>query len=159
MNVRKFPFVPATASGERRLKLAARAMLALLAVFAGTTAALAVNGRDFAGVYRYDKTADLGSQKQVTLSLRLFNHSGARVANAVVTLEGQRPVDDSYGNISGVSIDDSGSVPFGGRFTIPEAEYQRWQAGGMPHLRIEYLDIGGNHVRRPIELIRVLVGD
>ena len=159
MTTNKLCSTSGPATRGRRLHFLARlTMLALLALFA-TTPALAGNGRDFAGFYHYEKTADVGDTKQMTLSLRLFNYSGANVADAVVMLEGQLPLGETYGSIAGVYVDDGASGPVTGTFAIPDADYQRWQAGALPHLRIEYTDSNGNRVRRPIELIPALMGE
>lgn len=157
MNAKKINLASGPATRGRRLHLLVRlTMLALFALFA-TTPALAGNGRDFAGFYHYEKTADIGNNKQITLSLRLFNHSGASVAGAVVMLEGQLPLGETYGSIAGVYVNDGASVPVTGSFAIPDADYQRWQAGALPHLRIEYFNANGNRVRRPIELVPALL--
>lgn len=137
------------------VSLAIAALLALVA----TTPALAANGRDFAGLYHYDKTADLENQKQVNLSLRLFNYSGSFVGSAVLILEDELSIGQPYGSIAGISLDDGASVPITGSFAIPDAEYQRWQAGALPHLWIDYIDANGSRVRRPIELVPALMGE
>lgn len=126
-------------------------LLALFTLFA-IPPAHAVDGRDFAGVYQYARTADNGSLQQVSLSLRLFNYSGTDVTNATVALNGDAPA-ETYGSIAGVSISADAGVPVSGSFSIPAAEYESWQGGGVPRLSIEFTDAAGHQVYRIIELV------
>ncbi len=153
----RLPIAPAI-RGERLDFIVWIGALALLALSLAPHV-LAANGRDFAGFYRYEKTADLDQQKQVTLTLRLFNYSGANVSGAVVTLQGALPTGPGYGSITGVSVDDGGRTAITGSFTIPDNEYQRWQAGALPRIYIEYTDTAGNQMRRPIEIISAPMGE
>ncbi len=127
------------------------ARLLLLAVCVlCATAVLAVNGRDFAGFYRYRLTADFQDTKQVTLTLQLFNYSGSPVSAATVQMEDL--VTGATGSIAGVSINPGTSATVSGTFVIPADEFARWQAGGLPHLVIAYMGADGNLVLRQIEL-------
>ncbi len=121
--------------------------------------ALAADGRDFAGFYRYEKTADLPSgMKQVTLSLRLFNYSGADLTGAALVLENRLPLGATLGSVGGVSIDDGADAVVSGSFTVPDAEFQRWRSGGAPQFVLEYFDDEGDKVQRPVELIPAFGG-
>ncbi len=130
------------------------ALVSLLA----TVPALAANDRDFAGFYSYQKTADLSDNKQVTLTLLLLNFSGADVSGATVVVQSTLPFRQAFGNIADVSVNDNGNVSVSGSLTIPEAEYQRWQAGAQPLLIIEYTDDAGNPVQQPVDLIPSVAG-
>ncbi len=123
-------------------------LLAACALCAATV--LAVNGRDFAGFYRYRLTADFQDTKQVTLTLQLFNYSGAAVSGATVRMEDL--VTGATGSIAGVSINPGGSATVSGTFVIPADEFARWQAGGSPRLAIEYTSADGNRVSQLVEL-------
>ena len=140
-----------------------RAMLAILGVVSLVVAGLlfapippghATNGRDFAGFYAVTNPTDLGGQFRVTLALRVFNYSGADVTSATITL--QDPLTPGpgkdYGAVSAVSIGDGDSVTVSADFTIPGDEYDRWQNGGDPSMRIDYQYPSGNAVQRGIEL-------
>jgi len=116
-------------------------------------------GRDFAGWYQISGVTDLGGSFQLTLTTRVFNYSGADVSGATVKLEEGIMPGQAYGTFAGVSIPNRGSVKLQGTFTVPGSEYQRWQAGGAPSLWIEYLDGGGNTIRRGIEMAPMLGGD
>ncbi len=132
--------------------------LALLALVCAMPA-IAANGRDFAGLYQYRKLGDVDNQTQVTLSVRLFNYSGADVSGAVVTLEDGLLPGQGYGSIASVTIDDGGATSLSGNFTIPESEYQRWQTGVLPRLYIDYTDRNRSRARRLIELAPAPLGE
>lgn len=157
---KKFRRVTLSARWCRRLDCGVRigVLLALFTLFASVPAR-AVDGRDFAGVYQYARTGDAGSMQQVSLSLRLFNYSGADVTNATVALEGYTPLAETYGSIAGVSISADAAVPVSASFAIPAAEYESWQEGGVPHLSIEFTDAAGHQVRRMIELVPGQAGE
>ncbi len=148
----------APAARIRRLdSLIKAAMLALFALLVSPLA-LAANGRDFAGFYQYANVGEMGTQEQVTLSVRVFNYSGADIADARLIL--QDPLlRATYGGFIRVSIQNGGSAPVSGNFTIPIAEYERWQVGSVPHLWIEFTDAAGNSVRRPVELVPGRTGE
>lgn len=159
MNAKKINLASGPATIGRRLHLLVRlTILALLALFA-TTPALAADGSGFASLYRYGKAADLGSQKQVTLFLRLLNYSGADVTDAAVVMDDLLSVGEGAGNIAGISINDGAVVSVSGEFAIPNDEYERWQAGASSKLVIKYIDDAGNQMRQPIELIPGLTGE
>ncbi len=133
-----------------RYALVLSAVICACALVAG--AARASEGGDFAAFFRYDKTADLTGKKKITLSLRLFNYSEGAVHGAAVVLQGA-PDGARLGRVGHVAIAAGHSAPVTGKFVIPEAEYQRWEDGEMPSVAIEYADVAGNRVTRPIELI------
>ncbi len=143
-------FRPTSPSQSNRHRALVRVVLvALFAVCAATV--LAVNGRDFAGFYRYQLTADLQDRKQVTLTLQIFNYSGVDVRGATVQIiEGL--VIGATGSIDGVAINTGGSATVSGNFVIPADEFARWQAGGSPRLAIEYTNADGNRVSQLVEL-------
>ncbi len=142
-------FRPASPSQSNRHRALVRVVLvALFALCAATV--LAVNGRDFAGFYRYRLTADFQDTKQVMLTLQIFNYSGAPVNGATVQMEDL--VTGATGSIAGVSINPGTSATVSGTFVIPADELARWQAGGSPHLVIVYTGADGNLVLRQIEL-------
>lgn len=54
------------------------------------------------------------------------NYSSACVAS-IVALESEPPIDETYGSVAGISINDGAIVPVTGSFAVPDAEYQYWQ--------------------------------
>lgn len=110
------------------------------------------NGREFSGFYRVSDVSVSGDTASLTLTLRLFNHSGADVSNAAVVLHDVFIPTRNYGTISNVNVPAEHVVQFSGTFQVPQREYQSWQQGRRPFLMIEYTDAAGNKVRRPIEV-------
>ena len=143
----------------RKLALAAKPGRNILAVvvlmFALTLVPVgqATDGRDFAGFYEVSNVTDLGDTVRLTLAVRIFNYSDADVTNATVTLQDSLQADTDYGSYPGpTSIANCESARFSTDFTVPRAEYERWQNGGTPPLRIQYSDSVGSAVQRMIEL-------
>ena len=131
-------------------------LLVGVALFAAS-AAQAADGRDFAGFYELRNATDLGEEVSLTLSLRVFNYSDAIVHDATVTLEDPVLSEIAYASFSIISLADKASVDLEGDVTIPQREYQSWQEGGTPSVRIEFTDPAGNPVRRMIELLPMIV--
>ena len=114
--------------------------------------AAAGDGRDFAGSYALSDVTDLGPEMRLTLTLRVHNFSGADVPDATITLEDSLFPDTSYGRFEHVSIGLQDSVRLREVFLVARSEYEVWQAGGTPHLRIQFRDAAGKTVERLIEL-------
>jgi len=120
----------------------------------------ATDGRDFAGFYEISNVTDLGGTVRVTLTVRVFNYSDADVTSATVTLQDSLQADTDYGSYPvPISIANRESARLSTDFTIPRTEYDRWQNGGTPPLRIQYSDSVGNTVQRMIELAAGLAGE
>lgn len=107
---------------------------------------LAEDGRDFTAMYAVSN-ANVGSDTvALTLTLRLFNHSGADVADATVVLEDPSQQGGSFGSITGVAVRYREDIRLSADFIISRAEYDAWQQGGQPKLHIDFTDANGNSV-------------
>ena len=136
------------------------ALVAGLVLLAPINPGRATDGRDFAGFYALSNVADLGTDYRVTLTVRVFNYSDADVSGATVTLQDSFQTDADYGAYPGtISIPDRESVRLSADFTVPREEYDRWQSGDTPRLRMDYQNNSGNAVRRIIELAQGPAGD
>ncbi len=111
-------------------------LLCLLLLGAGLLSAEDV--RDFAGLYMIGEITDLGDQVRVSLTVRVTNYSGADVVAATITLEDSLLPGQSCGTFL--------------RLVIPRREYDQWQSGPTPQLRIEFKNGAGQTVQRMIEL-------
>lgn len=121
----------------------------------------AIDGRDFAGLFRVDDITDIGGgQVRVSLTAQVFNYSGADVFNASVTLQDSINLGADFGAYSGtVSILADEAANLSSTFSISQDEFSRWQQGGAPSLRIDYPDVNGDPVRRQIELAPGPIGE
>jgi len=115
-------------------------------------------GPDFAGFYEVSNPTDVDVDIRIRLATRVFNLSGADVVNATLTLQDTILPGKDYGSFQNVLIRDRENVVLSADFIITRREYERWQAGGSPSLRIEYRDAAGNAVRKRVELIQMPVG-
>lgn len=115
--------------------------------------ASAANGRDFAGFFGMGNPIDAGDQVQVVLSFRVFNFSDNDVANATVTLAGSRVPFTAFASFPVPSLPDRESVLLRtGAVLVPREEYENWQAGAFPTVRIAFVDASGNTILRMVEL-------
>ena len=122
-------------------------------------AAPAEDGRDFAAMYA-TSNANVGTDSvAITLTMRLFNYSRVDVADATVVLEDPSQTGGSFGPITGVTVRYREHVRLRADFVIPRAEYDAWQQGGQPRMRIDFVDANGNPLSRNIELSRLPVDD
>ena len=142
---------------KARGAIAGRIVLALLLVSATplllvALAVPATDGRDFAGTYKLAEVTDLAQEVRVTLTVRVFNYSGADVNDATINLEDALFPDTVYGRFEHVSIGDREGVRLEGVFIVARSEYDLWQVGSAPHLRIRFQDAAGKTVERLIEL-------
>ena len=113
------------------------------------------DGRDFAGFYSVNPLGEQGTEVRVTLSLHMYNYSGADVTQAVIMLHESGPGLVVYGGFSAIKLmRDRQDVKVRQQFTIPKREYQLWQGGINPNLFITYQDSLGNKWERTIELSR-----
>lgn len=129
----------------------------LLAVFVIPLLAVQGDGRDFAGFYGVADVQDLGEDVSLTLKLRVFNYSGADVSDATLRLRGNLALEDTYGSFAEVWIMTGESVRLEGTFVLPRHEYEQWEKGATPHLRIEFSDAAGRPTEQVVELGRMLL--
>jgi hypothetical protein len=142
---------------NRRRSVRATFQILLLLSIAATHAAHAENGRDFSAMYDLTNIAPVDTAHvSLTLVLRLQNHSGADIADAVVGLSDRlRPGKLSAQVSSGVSIQYGRHVKVSGDITVKRSDYDRWQHGARLPLVIEFRDARGHTTTRPIELVRM----
>ena len=112
------------------------------------------NGRDFSGFYRTSDVSVSGETASLTLTVQIFNRSGADVSNATVLLSDWIIPGRNYGSFQNVDVADGRDVRLSGTFQIPQREYAGWQQGRPPNLIIQYADAAGNKMRRLIAIVR-----
>lgn len=118
--------------------------------------ALAGNAHNFGGDVKILKvTEEPDNNVKVRLSLHIINNSGADVKDATVTLRSSlvnRPQEmplewekaETPIKIDILHFNERKIVkPIDATFTLPAAEYQRWQKNAVPNLMIAYTDESG----------------
>ena len=116
-------------------------------------------GRDFTGHYEVSDVQDLGLDVAFTLSVRIFNLSDSDVNGATITLEDSVLVGSTYTTFPTTAIPAGSNVRLDGAITIPHSEYDLWQAGGTPHMEIEFRSAQGETIHRLIEMSPKPVGE
>jgi hypothetical protein len=120
-----------------------------------TTAAVAKDGRDFAGHYSLTDITVKGDQVELTLALQLYNYSGADLKQAVVAVHTPHAVPGVVASFAPIKLwRNEGDVIVSQQITIPLAEYQRWSTRVQPPVFIGYTDENGHSLERWAQLSR-----
>jgi hypothetical protein len=129
------------------------ALPALLGLLLTASVGMAKDGRDFAGHYSIGGVSEQGDQVQLTLSLQLFNYSGADVKGATITLCPAGPNVDVLARFAPVSLWRTRTgAKLSQQVTIPRHEYDMLMEGTQPNLRIVYTDAHGQTWEKTAQL-------
>jgi hypothetical protein len=116
--------------------------------------------RDFAGFYKVGEITDLGDQVTLPLTVRIFNYSGAEVIGARIILEDSLVPGEDRGSFAAtVDLPDRESAAASDTFTVPRHEYEQWQEGAHPWLRLEFTDAAGTKQRAAVALAPMLIDE
>lgn len=140
---------------EHRPLLTLRGLGLLCLVFCLSMTALAADGRDFSGSYRISHVSHQGNTVHLTLSLQLFNFSSGDIQDGAVALYDSEPTRSPLGGFNAIPVFHHGqAVHLSQQFTVPAAEYRRWQKGQKPILFFLSKNADGNVFLRGIDLSR-----
>lgn len=134
-----------------------RAALAgvLLAVLSLVTVGATANmGQPFTGYFDVSGVQKQGDMVQVTLHLKMFNHTNADVKSVIVTLFDNEPILFLRGNFQPVQVWKSQKfIEMSQEFSVPQREYDKWLSGpGQPNLVILFQDANGNSLQRGVQI-------
>ena len=118
----------------------------LTALFLATVAATATSrGRDFSGYFDFSGVQEQGDMVQVTLHLKLFNHSDSNMKSVIVTLVDSSPAMTLRGNFAPVKVWKTHQfIEMSQEFTVTKREFREWMAPpAQPNLIILYQDNTG----------------
>lgn len=117
----------------------------LTSLLLATVGASGRNGRDFTGYFNLSGVQEQGDLIQVTLHLRLFNHSNTDLSSVVVTLLDSAPALDFRGNFAPVKVwKKQQFIEMSREFTVSKLEFKQWaQAPAQPNLVILFQDNTG----------------
>ena len=136
----------------------------VLAVLLLAIAAPAKGGRDFSGYFDVSGVHEQGDLVQVTLHLKLFNHSDADVRSVIVALMSSGPSAMLRGNFQPVKVwKGQHFIEMRQEFSVSQQEYREWLTTPIqPHLIIMYQDASGKSWQQGAQISRrplVPVGD
>jgi hypothetical protein len=130
------------------------ALFALSVLFTGPAGAK--DGRDFAGHYSLTNATEKSGQVELTLTLQLFNYSGADLKQAVVTVRAPHPVPEVLASFAPIKLWRSGKdVVVSQQLTIARDEYQRWSARTQPRVFVGYSGEDGHAIQGWAQLSRL----
>ncbi len=117
----------------------------LTAILLATVAARASSGREFSGYFDVSHVQEQGDLVQVTLHLKLFNHSEADAKSVIVTLFDPSPAMTLRGNFQPVKVWKSHQfIEMSQEFTVTKREFKEWMAApAQPNLVILFQDAKG----------------
>lgn len=127
------------------------------ALLLATVAALATsNGREFSGYFDVSGVQAQGELVQVTLHLKLFNHSDADVSSVIVTLVDSSPAMTLRGNFAPVKVWKSQKfIEMSQEFSVTKREYSEWMtAPAQPNLIILFQDSKGKSWQKGAQISR-----
>jgi len=128
----------------------------LAALLLVTAAAAANSGHEFSGYFDVSGVKEQGDLVQVTLHLKLFNHSDADVKSVIVTLVDSAPAMTFRGNFQPVKVWKSQRfIEMSQEFTVTQREFREWMgAPAQPNLVILYQDAKGASWQKGAQISR-----
>ena len=128
----------------------------LAGLLLATVAASGSRGREFSGYFDISGVQEQGELVQVTLHLKLFNHSDADAKSVIVALMDSSPALMLRGNFQPVAVWKSQKfIEMSQEFTIPKHDFQEWlRPPAQPNLVIMYQDAKGTTWQKPVQLSR-----
>lgn len=128
----------------------------LTALLLATVAATANRGREFSGYFDVSQVQEQGDLVQVTLHLKLFNHSDADAKSVIVTLFDSSPATGLRGNFQPVKVWKSHQfIEMSQEFTVTKREFKEWMAPpAQPNLVILFQDGKGTTWQKGAQISR-----
>lgn len=130
---------------------------ALLAVLSlATVAATTKSGREFSGYFDVSGVQEQGDVVQITLHLKLFNHSDADAKSVIVALMDTSPTMTIRGNFQPVKVWKSQQfIEMSQEFSISKREFREWMAPpAQPNLIILFQDSKGKSWQKGAQISR-----
>lgn len=130
---------------SQRQSLAWLVLTLLTALLLPTVAARANSGREFSGYFDVSHVQEQGDLVQVTLHLRLFNHSESDAKSVIVTLLDSSPAMTMRGNFTPVKVWKSHQfIEMSQEFTVTKREFGEWMTPpAQPNLVVLFQDSKG----------------
>jgi hypothetical protein len=128
----------------------------LTALLLGAVAARANSGREFSGYFDISHVQEQGDLVQVTLHLKLFNHSESDARSVIVTLLDSSPAMTLRGNFDPVRVWKSHEfLEMSQEFTVTKREFKEWMTPpAQPNLVILFRDRKGGTLQRGAQISR-----
>jgi hypothetical protein len=114
------------------------------------------NGREFSGYFDVSHIQEQGDLVQVTLHLKLFNHSDADARSVIVALIDSSPTMAVRGNFQPVKIWKSGRfIEISQQFSVTQREFNEWMSTPIqPNLLVFFQDPTGRTLQRGVQVSR-----
>ena len=133
------------------------AVCALLAALSlATVTATSKSGREFSGYFDVSGVQEQGDLVQVTLHLKLFNHSDADAKSVIVALMDSSPSMTLRGNFQPIRVWKSQQfIEMSQEFSVTKREFQEWMAPpAQPNLIILFEDSKGKGWQKGAQISR-----
>lgn len=130
--------------------------LLLAALSLATVAASTKSGREFSGYFDVSGVQEQGDLVQVTLHLKLFNHSDADAKSVIVTLVDSSPAMTLRGNFQPVKVWKSQQfIDLSQEFSVSKREFNEWMSPpAQPNLVILFQDKTGKSWQKGAQISR-----
>lgn len=119
-------------------------------------AASATSGREFSGYFDISGVQEEGDMVQVTLHLKLFNHSSSDARSVIVALVDSSPAMTVRGNFQPVRVWKSQQfIEMSQQFTVTKREFNEWmRPPAQPNLVILFQDGKGATWQKTAQMSR-----
>jgi hypothetical protein len=128
----------------------------LIALCLATVAATTKSGREFSGYFDVSGVQEQGDLVQVTLHLKLFNHSDTDANSVIVALMDSSPSMMMRGNFQPVKVWKSQKfIEMSQEFSVSKREFQEWMAPpAQPNLIILFQNSKGKSWQKGAQISR-----
>lgn len=100
---------------------------------------------NFPGAYMISNVVEDGDQVHLTVKLRLMNPYNSDVKGGIVVFLDSQPVPILIGKVATISdLPRLGNITISNTFTVPAAEYDKWQHGHQPVFEFLVPDADGS---------------
>jgi hypothetical protein len=133
--------------------------LSLVAASGRTQAREIQQGRDFAGFYDVADPYDDSTNVWFELTVEIWNFSGGDIIAAIVALKDSILPGEPLHQFYQVDVSSRDCVRLSGDVHVPKREYESWLKGATPRLEVRFSNSLGQAMRRPVELVRMPLGE
>ena len=110
-------------------------------------------GSDFTGRYECTEVVESGEIVSMTFSLSVVSHRSEEIAGATLRLLDASDAGVVYAEFPALNLSEGVDVPLMASVTLERSEWDRWQSGAPPRVRIEAFASDGTDQSAMVDLV------